>query len=514
MQSKTQQFRVESSKGSNHRFTIFLVISLLAVPLMGCSSKGTAISVKPFEGIALRVACLDDRVRAILANQSKAWSLQTGARVELTIDSSLTPKPAADVRVVAPADLGSLAVGEQILRVPDALQIPDNSYGWPDVLKPLYRDKLLVWDGHAYALPLLGSAPLFYYRDDLFSDSSNREAFQKKHGRTLAPPKTWDEFEEIAMFFSQHPRSGLAAGAPSLCPTPDSAGGLDLEFFTIAAPMDRRTVREDDKVKLTDAELFSFQYDVQTGQPRIDQPAFVEALQLLQRLQLARPAQPSPEPAQAFLEGKAVLCVAGSEWLGRFQDDASPIRGRFNVCRVPGSRRVAAFQNGQMQSLNDANYVSYLGSGGWLGVVPRGSSQAEAAFALLAHLSGPPASAEMVLEPTWSAGVFRRSHFKLFEGSNVFGLDSRRVSTFTDTVRQTLMPTGLNPVVLRLRAPDADSHLHILAGALRSALADAKTDAKQTLAAVAQRWRELDKARGEERHRAEYRVSLGLPAQP
>ena len=119
---------------------------------------------------------------------------------------------------------------------------------------------------------------------------------------------------------------------------------------------------------------------------------------MLQRLQANRPPQPAPEPLEAFRDGRAALGIGGTEWVARLQDDTSPVRGRFGVCRVPGSHRVFAYQTGELQPVEGVNAVPYLGTGGWLGVVPRGAAHPEAAFALLAELSGPQVSTEIVLD--------------------------------------------------------------------------------------------------------------------
>ncbi len=52
-----------------------------------------------------------------------------------------------------------------------------------------------------WALPAMGDALGWIYRKDWFSRSELQEEFQAKHGRELAPPKTWTELKEVAEFF-------------------------------------------------------------------------------------------------------------------------------------------------------------------------------------------------------------------------------------------------------------------------------------------------------------------------
>lgn len=63
-------------------------------------------------------------------------------------------------------------------------------------------------NGRVYGLPTDGDIFIFYYRKDLFNDPKEKAAFQKKYGRSLAVPRTWDEFRQVAEFFTR-PHQGL-----------------------------------------------------------------------------------------------------------------------------------------------------------------------------------------------------------------------------------------------------------------------------------------------------------------
>jgi multiple sugar transport system substrate-binding protein len=52
-----------------------------------------------------------------------------------------------------------------------------------------------------YALPAMGDAMGWTYRKDWFGRADLQAEFRKKHGRDLAPPKTWTELQEVAQFF-------------------------------------------------------------------------------------------------------------------------------------------------------------------------------------------------------------------------------------------------------------------------------------------------------------------------
>lgn len=52
-----------------------------------------------------------------------------------------------------------------------------------------------------YALPAMGDAVGWVYRKDWFNRPEIQAEFKKKHGRALAPPKTWTELKEVGEFF-------------------------------------------------------------------------------------------------------------------------------------------------------------------------------------------------------------------------------------------------------------------------------------------------------------------------
>jgi ABC-type glycerol-3-phosphate transport system substrate-binding protein len=57
--------------------------------------------------------------------------------------------------------------------------------------------------GKFIGMPAWANAEILFYRSDLFSDPAQKAAFKEKYGRDLVPPKTWQEFRDAAVFFTQ-----------------------------------------------------------------------------------------------------------------------------------------------------------------------------------------------------------------------------------------------------------------------------------------------------------------------
>lgn len=102
----------------------------------------------------------------------------------------------------------------------DAIWLPAFAAGL-DVLNNLYTPAVLADNFPAVAqeakvgtnyvgMPAFANSEILYYRTDLFNDPANKAAFKAKYGYDLAPPKTWQQYADVAAFFT---RNGMF-GAP------------------------------------------------------------------------------------------------------------------------------------------------------------------------------------------------------------------------------------------------------------------------------------------------------------
>lgn len=71
----------------------------------------------------------------------------------------------------------------------------------PTALK--YLCEYPTGSGTLFALPCETDAVGFAYRTDWFADAGEQAAFTAKYGRNLAPPQTWEEFKQVAEFFTR-----------------------------------------------------------------------------------------------------------------------------------------------------------------------------------------------------------------------------------------------------------------------------------------------------------------------
>jgi hypothetical protein len=153
------------------------------------------------------------------------------------------------------------------------------------------------------------------------------------------------------------------------------------------------------------------------------------------------------------------------------------------------------------------NVVPYVGSSGALGAVRSDSKVADTAFDLLYYLCNDAISQEIVHNPSLGGGPVRDGHLtRQSAGWFAYGLDEANTLHLREAVRDIADPRLDNPGIA-LRIPDQATHRAALVAAIRRALRD-KSDPAAALAAVDQKWRQLDGDPA--KARTLYRMSLGF----
>jgi multiple sugar transport system substrate-binding protein len=475
--------------------------------LAACNSRNP--ESKPLKAPSksiIKVSCVPGPAADVLKRFSPAFEAANNISVETTVrPAGSPPDPKADLWIVEPAVMPSLAFARSIQPVPDIYTADGDNYAWRSLIR-LYRSKLLVWgtDKDVFALPLVDEAVFCLYRNDLLTDPSARSQFKAKFGRELTSPATWQDILRIAEFFQGKPRPGIERPCASLPPLPKDDNSLDRMFYLVAAPFVRHAVREDRMSTASPRNLFSFHYDLDTGKPLLHTRGFAEALDCLSKLQRFRAAGDDPE--QSFASGEAVLCIASAPAIARFQKSPA-IKNKFRIARPPGSDTVYGIDLGQSPVMGSNNEIPYLGAAGALMVVPKSTANGADAFKLAAFLSNPKTSRDVVTEPDWGGGIYRDEHVKLGFGS--FGLDSSQTLDYARIMNETYLDTKLSNPLVRLRIPDQASHRAALLKEVRAALLAGKP-AAQAMNEADAAWRELDAKMSPAERLSTYRLSISL----
>ena len=142
---------------------------------------------------------------------------KTGIHVEVIFENdrkimghldqgSSKEKDTLDLIVVRHRLLGSLVQKAQVRAIDDFLADPglhDRSFVPQDQLFANWWRELSSYGDHIYGYPFTGLTTFLCYRRDLLEDPVNLRNFQARYHRELTVPKTWQEYNEVAEFFTR-----------------------------------------------------------------------------------------------------------------------------------------------------------------------------------------------------------------------------------------------------------------------------------------------------------------------
>lgn len=474
--------------------------AFLLAALVGCGGDATvpvpAKAPQPFAGQKFRIRCENAVVGSEFARRANAWAKRAGAEI---VASAAAPTE-WDVAIIRPAELGAFVAANEALPIPEALRDASHPLQWSRLL-PLSIDRLAGWGTEARAVPLAGEAYVLAYRAERFTDTKAGEDFSRKHGRPLTVPTTWEDFATVAEFFANR-------GLPSLPSVANDADRLLREFHHVAACYDRPPVTgaafgelmRDAKSRDASVNQFlAFHHDLQTGEPRLLKPAFLEAAKWLHRT----------APCRAPVGTPPVMAVVSLSELAQLQPISS-----IGVAPLPGTKVSYDAKTGRAMPPADKNkglnFVPYHGAGGWIGVVRTGRPNPEAAFDLLADLSRLERSAELLSDPALGFGPFRvehldQSHETLWQR---YGFDAQQTHRLAEAIRYDL-DVGLANPAIALRGADQAELMKLLGEQLNRIVTGAVSPEEAMKAADAA-WRKADSARPAEALKQERRRSAGL----
>ena len=365
-------------------------------------------------------------------------------------------------------------------------------------IHPTYRDALMRWDGRWLAMTIDGDLHIGAYRTDLFADRGHRAAFERRHGRPLAPPRTWAEYRDIAAFF--HGRR--QPGGPALAGTAEAFadGGQRIWFLAsraaaYATPPGRRGT------------MF---FDPEGMAPSIDSPAWVRALTEYHDTLAFTP----PDARQmdsygvrtAFVDGRVAMNIDWTD-TGVLAADRSrsAVAGRTGSFMLPGSRDAWDPDRRTWRRFAAPRRVPFLAFGGWVAAVPAASPVGDLAWDFIAWLSSPAQSARDVADGTSGINVYRLSHL---ENPGLWGDVFRQgdASAYLQVIRDSL---DHHMVARDLRIPGVRAYQAALDRGIGRVLAGGATPAV-ALAAVAVQWELITDRLGRSAQRRHYRAAMGL----
>lgn len=234
---------------------------------------------------------------------------------------------AYDIMIVYPKFLAEFAANGWLYPLDEFAQKLDPKL---DDVTPGYRDFYCKYSGKLYALPYDGDVLNLYYRKDLLENEEEKAAFKAKYGYDLKVPETWDEFLDVAEFFTRKAGEKLAGQV------------LERDFYGTAY------YGQKDQIFAWWGNIFAglggVYFDEETMEPAINSEAGVKALEIFKQIHQYCPpdvlSYGYEELKDVFLEGDCFMVI---QWpcVGKKGADPnqSKIVGKIGVSHVPGVKK-------------------------------------------------------------------------------------------------------------------------------------------------------------------------------
>jgi multiple sugar transport system substrate-binding protein len=360
-----------------------------------------------------------------------------------------------------------------------------------------------TWNGKTYRVTIDGDTHNFNYRTDYFSDAELAKAWKDSGGKgEWGVPKTWQQVQAATKFLKGKKVAGKDAYGYLDAPKP--WGGFC--FYFLGSRATAYAKHPDDKAWL---------FDVDTMKPRVNNPAWVRAIQDVIDALPYEPADqlgadPNTTGFQQFLGGTGSMLV----WWGDIgsnakTNDASVIGDVCGFDILPGSDDVYNSKAGKWETLasgpNYAPNLAYLGWGVYvMARVDSDSKKRKAAWSAAAHLGGKNLSLWTAAYPS-GFQPYRNSHHNIEEWVAA-GYDKAFITNYLDSQFNSYNhPNG----AIEPRIPGIFQYYSVAEDELAKTFAG-KTDAQTGANNIAAAWEKLTDQLGREKQIALYKGSLGV----
>ncbi|MDH2391756.1 extracellular solute-binding protein [Streptomyces sp. HNM0663] len=365
--------------------------------------------------------------------------------------------------------------------------------GMKDVTRA-YMD-VATWDGKVVQYPVDGDRHYLKVRSDVFEDPKQRAAYEQATGEELRVPRTWEEYQRVAGFFSGKDADG--DGEPNF----GSAEVTKRDDLTFSAFISRAAPY----VKHPDVKGGVF-FDLETMKPLINTPGFVRALEDMVK------AKSTWAPGGAnFGLGDEIFSFGGGQALMSYSwDDAfiqaqqadNEIRNKVEAAPLPGSDEVYNRTTRKWDTMpNQAPYFTW----GWTSAVAKAAPNKQMAFDYLCFFSNEANTALDLTIGRFGVNPYRESHFDAAFWEKQ-GWDKEVAASYVRTLAD--MEKSDNRL-FDLRVPGVSGYMSALASGVAAAIAGQK-DPQQALDDVAREWARITDQIGEEKVRAAYRNVVSL----
>ncbi len=362
-----------------------------------------------------------------------------------------------------------------------------------------------TWDGKTYRISIDGDCHTFSYRTDIFSDPDLAQAWKDAGNESdWGVPVTWQEVQAATKFLNG--KTDPTFGLPAHGYLDPLKGWGGFGFYFLESRATAYAKHPDDPAWL---------FDPDTMKPRVNNPAFVRAIQDVMDVMPDQPADqinadPGTTAFQQFLAGTgSMLSWWGDVGSSARTSDGSIVGDVVGFSILPGSDDVYNSATGNWDTLQGPNYAPNMAYIGWgvyvMARVDGDEKKKKAAWSAAAHLGGRDISLWMAAYPS-GFQPYRESHFD-YDEWEAAGYDRAYIENYLGSNRDSYNHPN---AAIEPRIPGIFQYYSIAEDELAKGYAGQYGSAQETADAIAAAWERLTDQLGRENQIALYKASLGM----
>jgi len=464
---------------------------------------------KPFEGVEVNILTFTGpQIAEPLQRRGPDFTELTGAQINVVtvpfsdlyqkiLTDAATGTNSFDAWVFAPQWMVDFVVPGYMEDLTDRIA-NDPDIQWEDIA-PFFRDFSATYGGRIYTIPLDGDFHMGYYRSDLLAEAG------------LEPPRTWEEYLEIAKFFQGKDLNG--DGDPDYGSCVSMKRGAQAYWFihSIASAMIQSQGT---------AQGVFFTHD--DFEPLVNNAAFSKALDIYSEMKDYGPPDSLNldvgDTRGLFTSGRCALSIDWGD-IGTLAIDpeTSVVMDKTGAMVLPGSTEVLDWETGELipcdadtcpYAIDGVNHAPYAAFGGWSGGVNASADPKvkEAAYAFFSYMTRPENSNVDVTIGITGFNPYRQSQFLNRELWVKAGMSPEAASNYLGAIEDSLNSPNM---VLDLRIPQNQQYQQVILDTALSQFMAGEISKEEAMQQIYDGWQELTDEIGRQEQREAYLNSIG-----
>ncbi len=461
-----------------------------------------------FDGVTVTVTGLKYPIGNAFESHKKAFEAATGANIVFetvpfgdlykVIEADYTSgKNRYDLLIYPPIWLSDMVKADYLADLKPKVEA-DSALEWDDIT-PFFQKHGGTYGDKIYGIPVDGDYYMLYYRSDLLEAAG------------LEPPRTWDEYLNIAQTFHGQDLNGDSTPDYGSCLTKQPKHVSWWAFWSIAGAF----------LQTQGTRQGAF-FDVDTMKPLTNNAAFAKALEVYKATSEYGPPgehnHTMTDARELFIGGRCALTLDhGNTGTLTIMPD-SKVVDKVATAPLPGSNEVLNRQTGELVpcdkftcpfGINGVNHAPYAALIGWSAGVNASSEPKvqAAAYAFISYVSQPAQSNIDVTKGETGFNPYRLSQLTDTRSWVQAGMSLDAANKYLGGIGASLNNSN---IILDLTIPKEHSYKQEILDETLAAFLAGDLSRDQAMTKITTGWEQLTDRLGRDEQKKFYRTSLGI----